>query len=240
MYTLAMDTSNQAMSVAVMHDTTLMAETTINHKKTHSEQLLPTIKTLLAAAELRPQQLDRIVVADGPGSYTGIRIAVTTAKTLAYTLQKTLVGVSSLAVLAAGVTGTKALIVPVMDARRQNVFAGGYQWIDDTLTNVIADAHLPLTQLLKEVQVLKQPVIFVGADVVKFAPDIRATLGAQAGFADALSAYPQARRLAVLGQHAKPVSVFDFVPRYLRLTEAESTWLQTHHDEGHEPYVEKV
>ncbi|MCI1986494.1 MAG: tRNA (adenosine(37)-N6)-threonylcarbamoyltransferase complex dimerization subunit type 1 TsaB [Lactobacillus sp.] len=240
MYTLAMDTSNQAMSVAVMQDQTLLATTTINHQKTHSEQLLPTIKTLLAAAGLRVAQLDRIVVADGPGSYTGIRIAVTTAKTLAYTLNKTLVGISSLAVLAAGVTRTPALIVPLMDARRQNVFTGGYQWVDDQLTSVIADAHLPLTQLLKEVQILGQPVVFVGVDVPKFAPAIRATLGAQATFADPLSAYPQASRLALLGQVAAPVSVFDFVPRYLRLTEAERTWLQTHHDEGHEPYVEKV
>ncbi len=237
---LAIDTSNQAMSVAVMHDTTLLAEATINHKKTHSEQLLPTIQRLLAVAGLTPEALDRIVVADGPGSYTGIRIAVTTGKTLAYTLNKELVGISSLATLAAGVGNTQALIVPLMDARRQNVFAGGYQWRAGELINVIQDAHLSLAQLLEEVRVLRQPAVFVGADVSKFEADIRATLGAQAQLADPLTAYPRASRLALLGRQAKPVSVFDFVPRYLRLTEAERTWLATHDDKGHEPYVEKV
>ncbi|WP_461214379.1 tRNA (adenosine(37)-N6)-threonylcarbamoyltransferase complex dimerization subunit type 1 TsaB [Lacticaseibacillus sp. GG6-2] len=238
---LAMDTSNQAMSVAVMHDTTLLAEETINHnQKTHSEHLLPTIQRLLDVAGLKPEALDRIVVADGPGSYTGIRIAVTTGKTLAYTLNKELVGISSLATLAAGVSGTQALIVPLMDARRKNVFAGGYQWVDGQLINVIQDAHISLAQLLEEVRVLRQPAVFVGTDVSKFEDEIKATLGAQAQLADPLTAYPRASRLALLGRQAEPVSVFDFVPRYLRLTEAERTWLATHDDKGHEPYVEKV
>ncbi|KRL39590.1 tRNA (adenosine(37)-N6)-threonylcarbamoyltransferase complex dimerization subunit type 1 TsaB [Lacticaseibacillus manihotivorans] len=240
MYLLALDTSNQTMSVAVMHDQTLLAETTINHKKTHSEQLLPTIQNLLKQSDLTIDQIDRIVVAEGPGSYTGIRIAVTTGKTLAYTLNKELVGVSSLAALAAGVTDTQALIVPLMDARRQNVFAGVYQWVNGELINVVQDSHLPLTQLLEEVRVLRQPAVFVGADVEKFADEIRSTLGAKANLADPLRAYPRASRIALLGMHAKPVSVFDFVPTYLRVTEAERNWLKTHSDEGHEPYVEKV
>ena len=240
MYLLAMDTSNQAMSVAVMHDQTLLAETTINHNKKHSSQLLPTMQHLLQLSGLTVDQIDRIVVAQGPGSYTGIRIAVTTGKTLAYTLNKELVGVSSLAALAAGVTDTQALIVPLMDARRQNVFAGVYQWVKGELINVVEDAHLPLTQLLEEVLVLRQPAVFVGADVEKFADEIRATLGAKANLADPLRAYPRASRLALLGLHAKPVSVMDFVPTYLRLTEAERNWLKTHSNEGHEPYVEKV
>ncbi len=63
---------------------------------------------------------------------------------------------SSLAALAAGVTDTQALIVPLMDARRQNVFAGVYQWVNGELINVVQDSHLPLTQLLEEVRVLRQ------------------------------------------------------------------------------------
>lgn len=240
MYLLAMDTSNQTMSVAVMQDATLLAETTINHKKTHSEQLLPTIQNLLSASALTPEQLDRIVVADGPGSYTGIRIAVTTGKTLADTLNKQLVGISSLAVLAAGVTNTTALIVPLMDARRQNVFAGIYQWDHGELINVVQDAHVSLELLLERINVLQQPAVFVGVDAAKFNETIVAKLGDRGQLADALTAYPNAARLAMLGRKAQPVSVSDFVPRYLRVTEAERTWLKTHSDEGHEPYVEKV
>ena len=98
---LALDTSNEAMSVAVLDNDKLLAQTTINRKRTHSEQLLPAIDDLVAASGPQPEDLDKIIVADGPGSYTGIRIAVTTGKTLAYTLNIALAGVSSLAVLAA-------------------------------------------------------------------------------------------------------------------------------------------
>ncbi|WP_203624300.1 MULTISPECIES: tRNA (adenosine(37)-N6)-threonylcarbamoyltransferase complex dimerization subunit type 1 TsaB [unclassified Lacticaseibacillus] len=237
---LAMDTSNQAMSVAVMADGQLLATSTINHKKTHSEQLLPTIDRLVTVSGLTPAELDRVVVADGPGSYTGVRIAVTTAKTLADTLSLELVGVSSLAALAAGAVGTTNLIVPIMDARRQNVFAGVYQWLDGELINVVEDRHLALTQLLEELKLLRQPSTFVGSDVAKFTEPIKATLGASAHFVDALANLPQAGRLALLGARRTPVDVTTFVPRYLRLTEAETNWLKTHDDKGHAPYVQKV
>ncbi|KRN23014.1 tRNA (adenosine(37)-N6)-threonylcarbamoyltransferase complex dimerization subunit type 1 TsaB [Lacticaseibacillus camelliae] len=237
---LAMDTSNRAMSVAVMVDGELLAESTLNHKKTHSEQLLPTIDRLMTVSGLEPADLDRVVVADGPGSYTGVRIAVTTAKTLADTLKLALVGVSSLAVMAAGVTWTTNLIVPVMDARRQNVFAGVYQWLNGELINVVEDRHLALAELLQELKLLRQPSTFVGSDVAKFADPIKATLGASAHFVDSLSNLPQAGRLALLGANKSPVDVTSFVPRYLRLTEAETNWLKTHDDKGHAPYVQKV
>lgn len=240
MKVLALDTSNKAMSVALLNDRTVLGEMTINQARTHSEQLLPTIKTLMHDAKLTPQTLDRVVVADGPGSYTGIRIAVTTGKTLAYTLGIDLVGISSLATLAASVTGTNALIVPLMDARRQNVFAGGYQWRNGALLPVIQDRHLALKQLLSEVAMLGLPTVFVGVDVPLFHEAIATTLGGQASFADPVSALPNAGRLGLLGEVAEPVSVFTFVPRYLRLTEAERNWLDTHDDKGHEPYVEKV
>ncbi|MHA3066700.1 tRNA (adenosine(37)-N6)-threonylcarbamoyltransferase complex dimerization subunit type 1 TsaB [Lacticaseibacillus saniviri] len=240
MYILALETSNQAMSVAVMNDHDLLGETTINRKQTHSQQLMPAIEQLMAASALTPEQLDRIVVADGPGSYTGIRIAVTTAKTLAYTLEKELVGISSLAVLAANVRRTDAIIVPLMNARRNQVFAGGYQWLDNKLVNVLNDRHIDVPTLLDELVALKQPVIFVGSDVAMFGDQIRTTMGEQATLADALTGIPSAARLAELGMNEKSVSVFDFVPRYLRLTEAETTWLKTHDERGHRPYVEKV
>lgn len=237
---LALDTSNQAMSVAVMDDAQVLGETTINHKKTHSEELMPVMRALLTSSNLQPDELDRVVVADGPGSYTGVRIAVTTGKTLAYTLGIDLVGISSLAVLAANVTRTKNMIIPLMDARRHNVFAGGYQWLHGQLINVIADRHIALQQLLAEVAILAQPVTFVGVDVPKFTGDIEGALGASAHFVDAVSALPRASRLGALGRFAPTTNVFTFVPRYLRLTEAEVNWLKTHDDKGHEPYVEKV
>ncbi|KLI75914.1 MULTISPECIES: tRNA (adenosine(37)-N6)-threonylcarbamoyltransferase complex dimerization subunit type 1 TsaB [Lacticaseibacillus] len=237
---LALDTSNEAMSVAVLDNDRLLAQTTINHERTHSEQLLPTIDDLVAASGLQPEDLDKIIVADGPGSYTGIRIAVTTGKTLAYTLNIALVGVSSLEVLAANITDTKAMIVPIMNARRNNVFTGVYQWDKGKLINVVTDRHVPLTLLLTELTTLRQPVIFVGSDAAMFRGQIIEALGGLAHFAPDWLNLPQALRLGQLGKDLPPVSVYDFVPRYLRLTEAENNWLKAHPGKGHDVYVEKV
>ena len=122
---LAVDTSNHPMSVALVEDEQLLATTTLNMVRNHSIYLMPAISKLFELVQWQPTDIDRVVVAQGPGSYTGVRIAVTTAKVLADTEKIDLVGVSSLAVLARNVVPTSsAIIVPFFDARRGNVFAG--------------------------------------------------------------------------------------------------------------------
>lgn len=92
--------------------------------------------------------IDGIVVAKGPGSYTGVRIGVTTAKTLAYALNTKLYGVSSLAALAATVKNDKQkLLVPIIDARREAVYTGVYQNVDGNITTIIKDQYLPIEEL---------------------------------------------------------------------------------------------
>lgn len=236
---LALDTSNKAMSVAVVQDGTPLAETTLNRMKTHSEQLLPTIENLIALSGLTPEMLDRVVVAAGPGSYTGLRIGVTTAKVLADTLKLELVGVSSLAVLAANVRKESALIVPVMDARRNNVFTGIYQWDDGKLVNVLLDRHTSLEQLVAEIGALAQPAIFVGATQT-MRTQIRGALGSMVRFTDATNDLPRASRASELGQDLAPVDIASFVPEYLRLTEAEVNWLKANPQPDRSNYVQKV
>ena len=126
MKVLAFDTSSKALSVAILDGKNLLADVTVNIKKNHSITLMPAIDFLMASVDLQPSDLDRIVVAQGPGSYTGLRVAVATAKTLAYTLNIELVGVSSLYALAAA-ADLDGLVVPIMDARRNNVYAGFYK-----------------------------------------------------------------------------------------------------------------
>ena len=106
MKVLAIDTSNHPMSVALVEDEQLLATTTLNMVRNHSIYLMPTIDNLFKLVQWTPADLDRVVVAQGPGSYTGIRIAATTAKTLADTLKVALVGVSSLEVVARNVLPT--------------------------------------------------------------------------------------------------------------------------------------
>lgn len=104
---LAIDTSNQTMAVAVTDDNRLLGQLQTTVNKNHSKTLMPAIETLMKELELTPQELDRIVVAQGPGSYTGLRIGVTTAKTLANTLKTELVGISSLKTIAGNCYGQK-------------------------------------------------------------------------------------------------------------------------------------
>lgn len=229
------------MTVALVADDQLMATTTLNMVKNHSSYVLPTIDQLMRTVGWQPADLDRVVVANGPGSYTGIRIATTTAKGLAMTLGIDLVTVSSLAVVAAGTLPMmKELLVPFFDARRGNVFAGGYAWQAGRLTRVLADRHVALADLLGELGQLEQSVILLGAPTPKLAPAL-AHLPTNVTLAPAAFALPTSWQLARLGAVKDPVADVDaVVPNYLRITEAEAQWQRAHPDAPEQDYVREV
>lgn len=232
---LAMDTSNQTLAVAVLEDKKLLAQFQLNRKMNHSLTLMPAIDSVMQASGLKPTDLDRIVVAKGPGSYTGIRIAVTTAKTLATTLKIPVATVSSLAVIAAN-SPTNKLIVPLFDARRNNVYAAGYHWEQQKLVNVLADQHIPLADLLEKIT---EPALFIG-EAGKFSEQIQSALPtAEIAETDGLN-LPNGFVLGTLGYLAEPVEqIHALVPEYLKRVEAEEKWLETHQPED-ESYVEKI
>lgn len=238
MKTLAIDTSNQTMAVAVVDDQQILGQVQTMEIKNHSATLMPAISNLMASLSLKPTDLKRIVVAQGPGSYTGLRIGVTTAKTLAKTLNTELVGVSSLAAIAANCVGISKLIVPLFDARRQNVYAGGYRWEKNRLQNVLPDRHVSLADLLNEVK--GQEVYFVGADSAKFMETIQTSFPQGQRNMLPLWDYPSGITLAAMAAEKTPESsVDDFLPHYLKRVEAEEKWLETH-TPGAENYVEKI
>lgn len=241
MKVLAIDTSNQPMSIALAEDNILKATTTLNTVLNHSIYVLPTIDTLFKRADWQPADVDRIVVAKGPGSYTGIRIAVTTAKTLAMTLQKELVGVSSLQVLASSVPPVSdQLIVPFMDARRGNVFAGIYRYEDQQLKTVVADQHMAFNELLQLIKKQGQPAWLVG-QMTKRINRQGLALPDQVQLLPASYAFPSTYRLALIGEQMPPVKDIDnFVPDYLRLTQAERDWQKEHPEAKPQNYVEEV
>lgn len=240
---LAIDTSNQPLSVAVAEDNKLLAEVTTCVTKNHSVTLMPTIKEVLKAAQLEIKDIDRVVVAQGPGSYTGLRIGVTTAKTLAFTIQKELVGVSSLAILANAYPQTDALLVPLFDARRENVFAAVYKWQKDKLQVILEEQHLSIQELCQKLAKRRERIIFIGIDSNKFSKIFQVELTMKKySIAPEQFAYPSGFVLTQLGRQMKPVQISDFVPRYLRLTQAETQWLQNN-PEGKkydESYVKKI
>ena len=227
MKVLAFDTSSKALSLAILEDKQVLAETTINIKKNHSITLMPAIDFLMASLDWTPKDLDRIVVAEGPGSYTGLRIAVATAKTLAHTLNIELVGMSSL--LALVPHQQEGLLVPLMDARRNNVYAGFYE----NAKPVMPEAHLSFAEVLEKVTDAEQ-VTFVG-EVGAFVEQIQEQL-LQASYQETL---PNAANLALWAWDKKADSLHDFVPNYLKRVEAEENWLKNHTESG-ESYIKRL
>ena len=241
---LALDTSNRPLSVAVLEDEMLLAQTTLNMAKKHSATLMPVVADMIKQVGLTPAEIDRVVVAAGPGSYTGLRIGVTAAKTFAFTLNKDLVGISSLEVLAANCQNDpNKLLIPLFDARRKNVFVGGYQVKDKKLVNVLPDQHLGLSELCQYLQAQDQEVLFIGADAKNFQADFAEQLTTtKYSFSERKDDYPSAFVLGLLGKDAQPSDVLNFVPHYLRLTQAEVQWMEKHpgKDQADGSYVEKV
>ena len=227
MKVLAFDTSSKALSLAVLEDKQILAETTINIKKNHSITLMPAIDFLMESLDWTPKDLDRIVVAEGPGSYTGLRIAVATAKTLAHTLNIELVGMSSL--LALVPYQQEGLFVPLMDARRNNVYAGFYE----NAKPVMPEAHLPFEQVIELIKGASQ-VTFVG-EVGPFVEQIQAHLP-RTNYKETL---PNAANLALLAWDKEADSLHDFVPNYLKRVEAEENWLKNHTESG-ESYIKRL
>ncbi len=227
MKVLAFDTSSKALSLAILEDKQVLAETTINIKKNHSITLMPAIDFLMASLDWTPKDLDRIVVAEGPGSYTGLRIAVATAKTLAYTLNIELVGMSSL--LALVPHQQEGLFVPLMDARRNNVYAGFYE----NAKPVMVEAHLSFEEVLEKVKGTSQ-VTFVG-EVGPFVEQIQKHLPRT----DYKETLPNAANLALLAWDKEADSLHDFVPNYLKRVEAEENWLKNHTESG-ESYIKRL
>lgn len=237
---LAFDTSNQALAVAVGEDDTILANYLSTTKKTHSQTLMPTIDYMMQAAQLAPHELDRIIVSQGPGSYTGLRIGVTTAKTLAWTLKTELVGISSLAALAGNVRDFSGYIIPIMNARRGNVYTGIYCWQEDSLVCIEADRHILLADWLVQLANMTGEIRFVGVDVALFKDQILAVFPEETLITESILNEVNAATLLKLGQAAIPVdSVEQFIPSYLKLVEAEEKWLETHED-SEQSYVEKV
>ncbi|ADG40985.1 MULTISPECIES: tRNA (adenosine(37)-N6)-threonylcarbamoyltransferase complex dimerization subunit type 1 TsaB [Leuconostoc] len=233
---LAFDTSNQPLTVSLAEDNNVLRVFSTNEARNHSIQLLPAIQATLAAQQWTLSDIDRIVVAQGPGSFTGLRIGVTVAKMLADTLNIALVGVSSLAILAQNVSN-EGLVVPLFNARNDNVFSGVYQ----NGENVFPDAHQPLINLFAWLAERDETVTFLG-DTDIFAEKIAEKFGTQAHVLTPSESLPDGQGIVSLGIKATPIaSIADFNPQYLRKTQAELNWIAAHPGEDNpENYVFEV
>lgn len=224
MNVLAIDSSNTVMGVAVTSQKRVLGELITNVRKNHSVRLMPAIDQLMKDVALAPDDLDRIVVAQGPGSYTGLRIGVATAKTMAWSLKKELVGISTLETTAQNGRYFDGYIAPFIDDRRGQVFCGLYKNVNGTVVSVEPDRLVLLKNWLPELRKLDAPVLFLSNDLEKAAPQLRLLPNAVLGIGAQNVA--RASELARLGEEKEPVSdIHHFLPTYLRLAEAEANWL---------------
>ncbi|WP_019413618.1 tRNA (adenosine(37)-N6)-threonylcarbamoyltransferase complex dimerization subunit type 1 TsaB [Paenisporosarcina sp. TG20] len=221
---LGIDTSNVPLSIALVQDNQLLVEWSSALNVTHSVGAMPAVEEVLKQANIKPNEIDAIAVAEGPGSYTGVRIGVTIAKTLAWTLKIPLVGVSSLQALAGNGVFFKGLICPIMDARRLNVFTGIYT---NDFNALLPDGHYSLESVLEILAAKDEDILFIGKDVSIHWEAIQQVLGKRAIRAPFHLDLPKA---SVLIEQAmkKPLPSIDethhFVPEYKRITEAETNW----------------
>ncbi|WP_213406320.1 tRNA (adenosine(37)-N6)-threonylcarbamoyltransferase complex dimerization subunit type 1 TsaB [Staphylococcus pasteuri] len=212
---LLIDTSNQPLSVAITNNNETIAEINNNSKVNHSVQLMPEIQRLFEQSGISKHDLDGIVVAEGPGSYTGLRIGVTTAKTLAYALNCKLYGVSSLKSLAACIKEDYRLLVPIFDARREAVYTGIYQrQSDGTLETILEDQYISIEDLKSKLHEFNQKYLFIGQDTSKLSHLLEG---------DYIDQLPQASVMSEL--ISQPADIHSFVPNYHKITEAERNWI---------------
>lgn len=235
---LSMDTSTLVMGVAVMDlkSQKILGEMVTNLHKNHSVRLMPTIEQLLQDLDLTVQDLTHLAVTRGPGSYTGIRIGVTTAKTMSWARQIPLYSESSLAVLALNGVRFDGLVVPMFDARRRRVYTGAFHIKNNEIHEWLPQQVISIDQWLEKLRKSDEPILFLGDDVVHFEEDILSSLGEQACFGTPQENIPRPSSLAWLAyqkwSRGEQPEQQDFAPDYLQLTEAESNWLKKQRKEG--------
>lgn len=144
---LAIDSSGIVATVAILDDDILVAEYTINHKKTHSQTLLPMIEEITKMTELDLKELDAVAIAGGPGSFTGLRIGSATAKGLGLALDVPLVSVPTLDALAYNLCGSTDIVCPMMDARRQQVYTGVYSFYGEQMETLMPQAPMAVEEI---------------------------------------------------------------------------------------------
>ncbi len=226
---LALDSSGLVASVAVVEDEVLLAEYTVDYKKTHSQTLLPMLDEIRKMIELDVNTIDAIAIAAGPGSFTGLRIGAATAKGLGFALDKPLVEVPTLEGLAYQLCGTDRLVCPLMDARRNQVYSGIYGfrsvgpgWQMDVVKEQCA---VDISVIIEACNELGREVIFLGDGVPVYAGKLAERLRIPYGFAPAhcnrQSAASVASLAAVYYQQGKAVPASEHQPVYLRMSQAE-------------------
>lgn len=229
MYVLGIDTATMVCSIGLVKEQCSVGEMTLHTRKTHSERLLPMVQQLVADADLTPRDLSGVAVSIGPGSFTGLRIGITTAKSLAFALQIPVVGVPTLDALAAQFPYSRHLVCPVIDAQKGNVYTALYR-VEGAYPQRINEYQvLNREELLDALQTRGESVIMTGETELYAARRDEISL---LHWAPALHSMPRGAAIAALGlrklQQGQREEPGGLTPLYIRRAEAEVLWEQRH------------
>lgn len=231
---IALDSSGLVASVAIMEDQTLIGEYNIQYKKTHSQTLLPMLNELKKMVELDLDTVDAIALAAGPGSFTGLRIGSATAKGLGLAMGKPIIEIPTLDGLACNLYGTDKLVCPIMDARRNQVYTGIYEFVPKEeapvsykLKSLLPQCAVSVEEIAQKCNSFSREVIFLGDGVPAYEKQLAELMKVPYGFAPAHMNRQRAAAFGILAagyyKEGKVVSAADHAPEYLRLSQAERT-----------------
>ena len=221
---LGIESSSLVASVAIVSDDILTAEYTVNFKKTHSQTLLPMIDEIVTMLEMDLGTIDAIAVAGGPGSFTGLRIGSATAKGLGLAMKKPLIHVPTVEAMAYNLWGSSALVCPIMDARRNQVYTGLYH-MSHGVETVKEQCAMDMGELIGLLNDRGESVIFLGDGVTVSKSQIEQELKVPYEFAPASHNRQRAASVAALGMEYYKKGITEdaaqFQPDYLRKSQAE-------------------
>ena len=211
MLILGIDTSTKICTCSIFDsENGVIAETSLSVKKNHSNIVMPIIDNLFKISDLNINDIDKIAVAIGPGSFTGVRIALGIAKGLAMALNKPLIAINELDILEAIASGNENEIIPLIDARKERVYYK-YQntYVDDYLINLISNFDK------------NKKYIFIGDGAINYTNILKDKLGDNAVILPMYNSFPRASILCELALNKEEANVYTLEPEYISKSRAE-------------------
>lgn len=223
---LAIETSTMLGGAAIIDDSIgLIAEVRLNIKSTHSERLMTEIENLFRQSLLNITEIDVFAVSIGPGSFTGLRIGLSTIKGLSFAMRKPVVSVPTLEAFAWNFPFCQYPICLLLDARKKEVYAGVFKWTETELIKILPETAINIKNLIENEIFLNKKILFSGEGCSLYKEEIIKRMGQNAVFASPEKMVPLPSNVAYLGlrkalknEFTDPISL---VPFYIRKSEAE-------------------
>ena len=228
MIILSIDSSTPVAGISVSDGNKLLGEVMINTQNTHSEKLMPMVQQILNDLQMNIQQIDAVAVTCGPGSFTGLRIGMATAKGIVQGGNKKLIAIPTLDCLAQNLKHYPGVICPIMNAQKKQVYTAIYRTAEGKLERLSDYQAIEADKLAEQLLTLNETVWFTGDGVEAFADVFKEKLGDRCRLADGNTVLPRASALAMLAAERAEKEEFDDLYQaeliYIRKSEAEVQW----------------